>query len=854
MQDTEEEKVVNSYESFSIIALFCYSFLSLAFMAAKKNKIINAFIGWLLLMSLWTLGSLCMRGMQRPSVDFWFHVSLLGLFFLPFAFYNFTAKVLEAENFWCRHFCLGLSALCYGINLFTEYFLAPPEVVYAADGSVGFVYHFTWAISICFLIFAVIIIRTIWFLYQYTRKDQAVTRKMTPIYTGMIILFLGHVLLMVPFFKGFPIDIIGGILNALCIFYALYRMRLFKLTLLISRGNCYVIAAGIVLLCVYNGIMPFAKFLDRYFRLSDSQAIMVISMAVLGLTMLIYLIIKRFFDQVFIKEEQRQAESLKEFSSFVSKTLQVDEILSALVETIQKTVQVSKVYVCLKDDNGEYPMVRSSSPLDVRNFRIGKDHPIVSCLKQTSGCLMMRDFKCSTSYRSLWETEKEQLESWKTTCFVALKDEEDLVGIVMLSEKNRHGGFTYDDITFLSSMDSVSSIAIKNSRLYEKAYKEARMDELTGLLNRKCFYETLKKETENCRDVLSLAILNIDDFKLFNQLYGNAQGDQTLKRIADMIRASVGEYGYVARYSGKEFAVILPDYDVYAAKVLVENICEQVKNMHVKSENYSLKRLTLSCGICAIPYTAANMDELIHNADMAVYHVKRSGKNAIMVFSAGILQENQENMGTIQWYHSSAYHEYASTIYALTAAIDTKDHYTFSHSKNVAYYASELARAYGLNQECVDIVKEAGLLHDIGKIGIPEDILNKPGTLTEEEYEIMKGHVESSIGIIRHLPSLDYVIPAVIGHHERYDGRGYPRRIAGEDIPLMARILCIADSFDAIVSKRSYKEPQSVERAVQILEEEAGGQFDPKLVPAFIKLIQSGKMDVKKEDWEVLKE
>ena len=145
--------------------------------------------------------------------------------------------------------------------------------------------------------------------------------------------------------------------------------------------------------------------------------------------------------------------------------------------------------------------------------------------------------------------------------------------------------------------------------------------------------------------------------------------------------------------------------------------------------------------------------------------------------------------------HAHIYQEYESTIYALTAAIDAKDHYTFSHSNNVAYYAMELAKALGMNQDVVEIIRQSALLHDVGKIGIPENILNKKGRLTEEEYEVVKGHVEASIGIIRHLPSLDYVIPAVIGHHERYDGRGYPRKIAGEDIPATARILCIADSL-----------------------------------------------------------
>lgn len=370
---------------------------------------------------------------------------------------------------------------------------------------------------------------------------------------------------------------------------------------------------------------------------------------------------------------------------------------------------------------------------------------------------------------------------------------------------------------------------MKNSRLYEKAYEEARRDELTGLLNRKCFLETLQEQVEQIKgNSLALVILNVDDFKLFNQLYGNREGDAALRRVAGIIEASVGDHGFVARYGGKEFAMILPNYDIYSAKNLTENICTQVKNLNAKTENYAMKMLTLSCGICALPYTASTMDELIYNA--------------VMVYSVGETALRGRTIGGI--YKNDAYSEYASMIYALTAAIDTKDHYTFSHSKNVAYYAGELARAMGLNQECIEIVKEAGLLHDIGKIGIREDILNKPGKLTSEEYEIVKGHVENSIGIIRHLPSLDYVIPAVIGHHERYDGKGYPRRIEGEDIPIMARILCIVDSFDAMISMRSYKDAIPVNQALRILEEEAGYQFDPGLVPIFVKLIEESRVEL----------
>ena len=183
-------------------------------------------------------------------------------------------------------------------------------------------------------------------------------------------------------------------------------------------------------------------------------------------------------------------------------------------------------------------------------------------------------------------------------------------------------------------------------------------------------------------------------------------------------------------------------------------------------------------------------------------------------------------------------------MYALTAAIDAKDHYTFTHSNNVAYYASVLASCYGLNAEVVEIVREAGLLHDVGKIGIPEAILQKPSSLTSDEYEIIKKHPENAVSIIRHLPSLDYVIPAVVGHHERWDGKGYPRRLAGEDIPLTARILCVADCFDAVTTKRCYQSPRDIDRALQIIEDGAGTQFDPELAHLFVQMFREGKIEL----------
>ena len=195
---------------------------------------------------------------------------------------------------------------------------------------------------------------------------------------------------------------------------------------------------------------------------------------------------------------------------------------------------------------------------------------------------------------------------------------------------------------------------------------------MTGLLNRKYFYEVLNEELEKNREAsLALAIINVDDFKLYNQLYGVKEGDLCLQRIADIIRSSVGESGYTARYGGKEFAVLLPGYDLFSARNMVESIAKQIYVMNNRRTDMKLKAVTVSAGISAAPYAARNVKELMENVDLAVYHVKHNGKNGIQVFDM-MFRNNSEGNNTRN--HTHIYQEYESTIYALTAAIDAKDH------------------------------------------------------------------------------------------------------------------------------------------------------------------------------------
>lgn len=830
------------------IAFCCYIFLLLAFIAAKKTPEVKAFILALICCLLWTGGSTLMRLQMWPGYHVWYNASLMGLFLLAWAMYYFILVFTNREPNAVSLIWLILVIAMTLFNSVTGSILHAPEAVTAASGDVSFVYTFNWHVILFFVVCGGIILNTFYNIATAWKKNEILKQQLKPIIAGIGFIFLAQLLLLLPAVEGFPVDVLSALIMVGCFFYALYKRRLIRLTLLISKGACYAASAILAVLLFSNCINPMQEFIDSNLHSLAKYETLIIALFFTLFTVFLYSIMKVFLDTVFIKDEFVRANTIKKFSEDVSGTLRIDEILEKVISVIMDTVMTGKIHIFIENDAGtSYQIARSSSPLDDRSFSLKKDNPLIRYFSEYSDSLLYDDFRRLSSYRSMWEAEKEHLDRMDIQCLVPLHDNDELIGIIAVSGRGPKSRITYGDMDMLSSIGSVASIAVKNSRLYEKAYLEARTDELTGLLNRKYFYETLEKECRHLKkSSLSLIIINVDDFKLYNQLYGATEGDHILKKIAAIIAASVGENGYTARYGNKEFGIILPGYDVLSAKNLSYTISRQIMNMNKADSDYALKVLTVSCGISSIPYDASSDKELLQNADMAVFQVKRNGKNGVMVYSGH--QEKYESPDDLSGHRQDVYSEYAPTIYALTAAIDTKDHYTFDHSNNVAYYACELGYAFGLNDDSVEILREAALLHDIGKIGIPEHILNKPGLLTDKEFETMKTHVQNSIGIIRHLPSLDYVIPAVIGHHENYDGTGYPRRIAGEDIPLHARILCVADSFDAMVSSRAYKDPYSVDYALEQLSTYSGTQFDPALAQLFIRLVKEGQIQPKSTD------
>lgn len=826
----------------SSFATLCYVFLLMVFINAERNKIVKSFLLILVSMIMWTGGSFLMRLLLWPSYIFWYHVSLGGLMLIVYSYFNFIASFTEQKVKVISRIYLFILAGSFLVNIPNGILLKWPSLV-LENGIAKMVYdEITPGVAVLFVITGIVVGHMIWLLVKAYRRNSRLKKQVTPIIIGILALFAGNLALMLPIFAGFPIDIVFGVVNAAFLMYALIRRHLFKLKFMASESIGY-------LFCVLLGFPVFYKLiplLDRFiiFRVIGAQGfqlpIYLLSFALV--VSILFYIWKKVISNIFIKEEEEINDIIKTFSTEVSKTLKLKDIMHKTVEAIGQATGIKKLVIGLNEFNSEdYKLRYSDQSLADLSYVLKKDNPIISWLRDNDHILYLDEFEHTIAYKSLWEEEKYQLSRLEAKYCIGLKENGKLIGIVLFSDYGRKTKLKQTDLNIIESICSVASIALNNAHTYEKAYLEARTDDLTGVLNRKYFFEIINEVFDKySRTSLALITINLDDFKLYNQLYGVKQADNTLRRVAEIIKASIGQQGYVARYSGKEFSILLPNYDVFNAKRLAESIRDQIADITTSEEGDRLKRLTVSIGISVAPYGAKTVRELIDNADQAVFQVKRKGKNSIRVFDTYINSDKMED----EVDYTQVYDDYKSTILSLMAAIDAKDHYTFNHSDNVAKYAVDLAKELKLNHVTVEHIRQAALLHDIGKISISESVLNKTGRLNNDEYEIMKGHVEASINIIRHLPSLDYVIPAVLGHHERYDGQGYPRRIAGEDIPLTARILCIADSFDAMVSVRCYKKEMSIKAALDIMEEESGKQFDPKLIDVFSNMIRRDYADI----------
>lgn len=371
-----------------------------------------------------------------------------------------------------------------------------------------------------------------------------------------------------------------------------------------------------------------------------------------------------------------------------------------------------------------------------------------------------------------------------------------------------------------------SLLALEHSTLFHKSIT----DPLTGVYNHRYFHDRLADEIQAATqfgESISLVMLDVDDFGDFNSLHGHGEGDRLLTAFAETLVGMTGRTQAVSRIGGDEFAILLPTTLAPEAFLFAQRLVD-----HLGIEMGDVPgNITISAGVASFPDHAQSPEDLFRLADCAMLWAKERGKNRAVLFEQGRIPDKAGRDRVEHVQRQSR----LSSVRALAAAVDARDPATQNHSRHVAALALGLGESIGIQGENLRLLELAALMHDVGKIGVPDAILTKAGPLDAEELRRVREHAVLGQHILSST-DLPEILPWVRHHHERWDGLGYPDGLEGNNIPLEARILLLCDSYDAMVSDRPYRAACSEQFAIDEIEACAGSQFDPELAARFIQI------------------
>lgn len=517
------------------------------------------------------------------------------------------------------------------------------------------------------------------------------------------------------------------------------------------------------------------------------------------------------------RERERQSRALLDLSRAVAAASTSDEVARQLADIVPVVVDCDRVAAFVWDAASEALVCRSMTDESelVRDLRISRsDTPVLAELLENP---QPRPIFFEPGTDDPYVAEVMRQTGAKALIVVPIVAHGHFYGSLHVSVRERPERLqpTAALLDLLAGVVAQTATALDNARLIETMAHQARFDNLTGLLGHRAFHEALEIALERGSAPFTLASIDIDDFKLINDLHGHPVGDEALRRVAETLRRGVGEHDSVFRVGGEEFAVLLPDRTAAGARPVADRLREAVAGTP-----FTLP-LRISIGLASWPGDAGDRDTLLERADDALYGAKRSGKNRVV--AVGETPATTPEMRDVPRA-------------GLLDLLRSKDGATLVHSARVAALAVDTGRVLGLDEARLEVLRTAAQLHDIGKLALPDAVLNKPGPLDEEEMRLVRMHPLLGAELVSAWGDAA-AARFVLEHHERIDGTGYPHGLAAPQISLEGRILHAVDAFAAITSDRPYRGAQTREHAIRELRALSGTQFDGAVVRALEQVV-----------------
>lgn len=585
------------------------------------------------------------------------------------------------------------------------------------------------------------------------------------------------------------------------------------------------------------------------------------------------------------KTKSRHLALLNNVSRNAITSFDADEMLAKIAQQIEEGLSVDHVGIGLLDYESKEVLIRAEGGR--RRGAVGRR---VALGEKLVG-LVARSGKMCVAPDCAAAEAGPMLEDSVSAIALPILYADQLLGVLYV-ETEQLCDFSDEEILLMHTLADLISGGLHNAQTFQKAQEQAITDGLTGAKTHRFLMEALSaewKRSTRAGRAFSLVLLDLDRFKFVNDFYGHLEGDLVLNRVGAILEQSCRRSDVVSRYGGDEFVILMPETSIEQCRQIADKLRANIYGDSLLRD----KNVTASIGIASFPVHGSTPQELIQIADASMYLSKHQGGNAVStaehfdaneskkwkrdvleaylgvtlkrLFSTGPeafaeirgrLEQFAQSLAATDLAPSATNDEAAhgngagshadrgsaevlppaviDTVTSLAVAIDAKNHYTQGHSQKVAGFAALIAERCGLSEQEIEEIHLGGMLHDIGKVGVPEAILNKSGALDAEEWEVMKNHTIYGDELLAPLRAIGRVREMVRHHHEMYDGSGYPDGLAAERIALGARIIAIADAYDTITSERTYKKARPPSAALAEIQRCAGAQFDPQLVRMFV--------------------
>ena len=825
---------MTEYSVAPLISVIAYGILGAIAVRDLSTRTRKIFAAYIILSLLFAIGAfITFAYPHEGQIHFWSAILPIGSIATLVAYYHFVCSFTHTPN-------RIVVVIGYVFVVFVMVPLAAlgylPESAQLIDsgleinyGALQYVLNITGSILVGLSIY--LLARRLKSLRDPIERSRTIY-----LLAGIVLFTLFSIRETIPPIPRFPISQIGYLLNAIVITYAIIRYNLADVKLVIRKG------------LVYSGVTAFVTlvFLTTLFSLNDvlevtwsSPAGLSISTGIVVLMAIVFNPLKsaleKLVDRIIYGTRYDYRKTVLDIASKLSNVIELEELADALLRPIVKAVNASQASL-LFAENGHYNSrfarrLREGYPVTPVSLR--QDGAIPTWLSNEDRPLRKDVIESEPVFKGLWQKDMDSLNGAQVEVLCPIRSKQKLIAILALSKKYARGSYGSDDLDLIMTLSHEAAIAIENAQIYERAKERANTDALTGLYNHRHCHERIDEEiarSSRFGEVFSLLLIDMDHFKNYNDVYGHIAGDDVLKQLGEIINKTIRVVDIGFRYGGDEFAVLMPGTSLEDAKKVAERLR---KSIEAQTDMKGIPQ-TCSVGVSSWPTDGMLREEVIQSADAALYHAKNTGGNRISIACEVVLSEA---LRTDTLRDEQSKNMVLSTIYALAATVDARDHYTYGHSKKVSQYAVEIAEELGYPEEGIERIRASALLHDIGKIGLSDNLLSKDAPLCEDDWAGIRAHPSLGVSILKHVNDLAGCLAGVQYHHERFDGTGYPSGLQGENIPLDARVLAVADSFDAMTSNRPYRSWKfTAAEALEELKRNTGTQFDPFIVDAFLKV------------------